>query len=78
MEVLKRKFRRMIFYFRRGVLLKYFYLKIFPEYKVIEKSKEIILIKTRFDKITYKLPTVHDEYIYVANPASELLLSYIY
>ncbi|OQY75511.1 MAG: hypothetical protein B6D44_01195 [Ignavibacteriales bacterium UTCHB2] len=75
MRELLRKLKRMIFHIRRGVLLRYFFLAVFPGYKIIKKSNDSILVKTRFDKITYNLPTVHDEYLFVANPKSELLLS---
>lgn len=69
------KFRRMLFYAKRDVLLKYVILHLISGYKILTKGKDIITIETRFDKIIYELPTVHDEYLFVANPINELLVS---
>lgn len=69
------KLQRLIFYYRRNVLLKYLILKIISGYRILTRNNNTITIQTRFDKIIYELPTVHDEYLFVANPVNELLVS---
>ena len=75
MKFIIRKFNQLFLYISQGVLFKYIVLKIIPGFKVIEKNEDKVLIKTRFDRIIYELPTTNSTYLYVAYPSNELLLS---